>query len=434
MTNLIAHLNSKHILREIASLLLYQSIFQTSVGKAYLNLLQIIQKGDSNSAFACLSAYGNWFKSLATINQSWQDYLINSILQNDNPFSQQSQLKTYTDLPSSLRDAAKHDLSALEKIYRLESKQISEWVKTIAGINFHPLIWSIEPENHSFLAKADDWTKTIPDLAQYYKINGIGIFAQYRAFTWSNQQLIGISHPDPVKLADIVGYNDQKQTLIQNTKALLSGYLALNILLYGSRGSGKSSLVKALSNEFGVAKPDHPVSKQLKLLEVSKLELINLPTIVEKLRHLPQKFIIFVDDLSFEEDDEAFKALKVVLEGSVTSSANNVVVYATSNRRHLVREFFAERPRPKDADEIHTWDTLQEKLSFSDRFGITLTFQPANQDKYLEIVHHLASTNKLSLPTEKLEFLAKQWATRHNGFSGRTARQFINYLVSQSNL
>ena len=148
-------------------------------------------------------------------------------------------------------------------------------------------------------------------------------------------------------------------------------------------------------------------------------------------RDRAQKFIIFVDDLSFEEDDDAFKALKVVLEGSVTAKAQNVIVYATSNRRHLIREFFEDRPRPSDQDEVHAWDTMQEKLSFSDRFGLTLTFEPANQDTYLSIVHHLAQLNQIPLPKEELEFRAKQWATRHNGRSGRSARQFIDFLQGE---
>ena len=204
---------------------------------------------------------------------------------------------------------------------------------------------------------------------------------------------------------------------------MLSGYSALNILLYGSRGSGKSSLVKSLLNEYSC--------QGLRLIEVNKSQLSNLPMIVDRLRKIAQKFIIFVDDLSFEEDNDAFKALKVVLEGNVTAKAKNVVVYATSNRRHLIREYFDDRPRPKDADEIHHWDTVQEKLSFSDRFGLTLTFQPANQDTYLQIVHHLASQIKLKIDKNELEFRAKQWATKHNGRSGRTARQFINFLQGE---
>ena len=156
--------------------------------------------------------------------------------------------------------------------------------------------------------------------------------------------------------------------------------------------------------------------------------------IVDELRNVPQKFIVFVDDLSFEEDNDAFKSLKVVLEGNVTARAKNVVVYATSNRRHLIREFFDDRPRPQDADEIHNWDTVQEKLSFSDRFGLTLTFQPANQDTYLNIVHHLASQIYLKIDKNDLEFKAKQWATQHNGRSGRTARQFIDFLRGELEL
>jgi predicted AAA+ superfamily ATPase len=143
---------------------------------------------------------------------------------------------------------------------------------------------------------------------------------------------------------------------------------------------------------------------------------------------LPQKFILFVDDLSFEEDEDDYKALKVVLEGNLTARSQNVVIYATSNRRHLIREFFGDRPRPKDGDEIHAWDTVQEKLSFSDRFGLTLTFEPPDQTTYLQIVHHLANQANLGLNQDDLEFQALQWATRHNGRSGRTARQFIDFL------
>jgi predicted AAA+ superfamily ATPase len=156
-----------------------------------------------------------------------------------------------------------------------------------------------------------------------------------------------------------------------------------------------------------------------------------LPTIAERLRTLPQKFIIFVDDLSFEEEEDAFKALKVVLEGSLTARPQNVVVYATSNRRHLIREFFGDRPRPKDSDEVHAWDTMQEKLSFSDRFGLTLTFEPADQKTYLKIIHHLAAQVGISIDSADLEHRALQWATRHNGRSGRTARQFIDFLQAE---
>jgi predicted AAA+ superfamily ATPase len=219
-------------------------------------------------------------------------------------------------------------------------------------------------------------------LAAYYQQFGTGLFAQYRAFRWQSGQLSGIINPDPIEVTHLASYESQKAALVKNTEFLLAGYSALHVLLYGSRGTGKSSLVKGLLNQYS--------SSGLRLIEVSKSDLKDLSIIVEQLRDVPQKFIIFVDDLSFEEDDDAFKALKVVLEGSVTARSQNVVVYATSNRRHLIREFFEDRPRPREGDEVHAWDTVQEKLSFSDRFGLTLTFEPANQDSYLEIVQHLA--------------------------------------------
>jgi hypothetical protein len=246
------------------------------------------------------------------------------------------------------------------------------------------------------------------------------LFSEYRAFAWREGQLASISHPDRITLKELVCCDWQRDALVKNTEFLLAGYPALHVLLYGSRGSGKSSLVKSLLNEFG--------SRNLRLIEVSKSDLQDLPLIVEQLRGVPQKFIIFVDDLSFEEDDDAFKALKVVLEGNVTARSQNVAVYATSNRRHLIREFFDDRPRPRDGDEVHAWDTVQEKLSFSDRFGLTLTFEPADQNTYLTIVRHLAELAEIKLPPEDLEHRAKQWATRHNGRSGRTARQFVDFL------
>jgi predicted AAA+ superfamily ATPase len=290
-----------------------------------------------------------------------------------------------------------------------------------------PVVWYREPEPVgaemgliASIPELDNWGDAVADLAAYYRQHGTGLFAKYAAFRWQNGQLVGIADADSVKLSTLVGYEWQKDALVKNTEFLLSGETALHVLLYGSRGSGKSSLVKALLNEYS--------HRNLRLIEVSKSELPDLPKIVELLRGVPQKFIIFVDDLSFEEDDDSFKAMKVVLEGNLTARPKNVVVYATSNRRHLIREYFTDRPAPKDNNEVHGWDTMQEKLSFSDRFGLTLTFTAADQKTYLQIVQHLAAN--INISTEDLEFEALQWATRHNGRSGRTARQFIDFLNS----
>jgi hypothetical protein len=424
--------------RQAASLLLYQSVLSGEVGQAFVNLLQALRQSDSDG-LNCLYAYGSWFKALARRTQSWQDYLLTQILRDDNPFTQQAKLTEVKNLPPALIAAAQRDLQALHSLYQCSSEQLCSWVQAASQLPVAPIPWHQNQEVgrqdsvplQAKLHQLDDWADAVEVLAAYYGQFGTGLFAQYRALRWQLGQLSGIAHPDPVQLTQLVGYESQQDALVKNTEFLLAGYSALHVLLYGSRGSGKSSLVKGLLNKYS--------ERGLRLIEVSKSDLKDLPAIVEQLRDVPQKFIIFVDDLSFEEDDDAFKALKVVLEGSVTARAQNVVVYATSNRRHLIREFFGDRPRPSDGDEVHAWDTVQEKLSFSDRFGLTLTFEPANQDTYLKIVRHLAGQAAISLSQDELDYKALQWATRHNGRSGRTARQFIDFLrgelaISESTL
>lgn len=435
--------------RQAASLLLYQSVLSGEVGQAFCDLLQAFLHSDADG-LKCLHAYGRWFKALATSQQSWQDYFVSQILRDDNPFSQQAQVTPIEQLPSALIAATRQDLQVLQSLYQCSSEQLSRWVQVAVKLTVAPMAWHHQGDIGTSsgvrqsraalheqcvrekLQQLDDWGDAVEMLAEYYQQSGTGLFAQYHAFRWQSGQLIGIAHPDPIRLTELAGYESQKAALLKNTECLLAGYPALHILLYGSRGTGKSSLVKGLLNQYSdSANGDSLALGGLRLIEVAKSELKDLPILQEKLRPIPQKFIIFVDDLSFEEDDDAFKALKVVLEGNVTARPPNVVVYATSNRRHLIREFFEDRPRPHDSDEVHAWDTLQEKLSFSDRFGLTLTFEPANQDTYLHIIHHLAAQSKIPLSDNELEYRALQWATRHNGRSGRTARQFIDFLKGE---
>jgi uncharacterized protein len=413
----------RYLQRLAASLLLYRSVFHSPAGQAFLDLLQALHHSDA-SGFDALNAYGNWFRIQAAKNLSWQDWLIAEILRDENPFSCQAQQADFASLSPALVEAAKHDLQVLQSIYECSAEQLSKWVRVAGQLEAIPPIWYSENpgENRELPlhGKLPNWSNAAENLAVYYRQFGTGLFARYRAFQWRCGELTGISHPDRVTLKELVCCDWQRDALVKNTEFLLAGYPALHVLLYGSRGSGKSSLVKSMLNEFG--------DRNLRSIEVSKSDLQDLPLIVDRLRGVPQKFIIFVDDLSFEEDDDAFKALKVVLEGNITARPQNAVVYATSNRRHLIREFFEDRPRPRDGDEVHAWDTVQEKLSFSDRFGLTLTFEPANQDTYLTIVRHLAGQAGINLKLEDLEHRAKEWATRHNGRSGRTARQFVDFL------
>jgi hypothetical protein len=424
----------QYLQRQAASLLLYQSVLQGEVGIAYLDLLQAIRYTDAD-AQSCLQAYGNYFKCLAARHQNWEEYLITQILRADNPFTQLAQQQEFENLPPALVAAVQHDLQALQNLYDCSSAALSQWVQAVAHLPVSPVVWYVEQDRvagiHELpliekLQQLENWADAVKELAAYYRQFGTGLFAEYKALRWQAGQFIGIPYPDSVELSQLVGYESQKEALLKNTEFLLSGQVALHVLLYGSRGSGKSSLVKALLKEYG--------NCNLRLLEVAKSELKDLPKIVGQLRGVPQKFIIFVDDLSFEEDDDAFKALKVVLEGNLTARPQNVVVYATSNRRHLIREFFADRPSPKDNEEIHAWDTMQEKLSFSDRFGLTLTFEGADQKTYLQIIRHLAAQAEIDISQEDLERQALQWATRHNGRSGRTARQFVDFLKADLTL
>ncbi|MEB3250169.1 MAG: ATP-binding protein [Merismopediaceae bacterium] len=418
--------SSRTLYHCVSSLLLYQSVFENPIGQAFLHLLNTLHHREKEQIYnstACLQAYGVWFKLLAANQQSWQDFLIQQILWSDNPFSRQVQTQGFQHLSPAFYRAVKHDLEILQNVYRCDFPQIIQWVEIASQTLANIIPWDCENRLSNFLSDAPDWTETLEDLADHYQQNGVGLFARYRAFRWSQGQLQGVSHPDTMSLSHLVGYETAKAQLVQNTECLLHGYPALNVLLYGSRGSGKSSLIKALLTEYG--------DRGLRLIEVPQSELASLPVILESIRTVPQKFILFVDDLSFEEDNESFKALKVVLEGNITAASPNLVVYATSNRRHLVREFFGDRPRPQDAEEIQAWDTVQEKLSFSDRFGLTLTFEPADQATYLEMVQHLAQQRNLNIDVETLAFRAKQWATRHNGRSGRTAKQFIDYLQGE---
>ncbi|MEM9772491.1 MAG: ATP-binding protein [Cyanobacteria bacterium P01_D01_bin.73] len=428
-------------LQSVASLMLFPGAITGEPGQMFMGVLHSLRDASYPST-SPLESYGDWFRALAQDGRTWRAWIIDCLLKAENPFSEAAQSKDFADLPTALVTAARQDLQAMGEIAGCDDQELAQWSAAFAPRETSLPRWEgtepepVQPTGKQELEEAiaqlpltlnesQNWGEHLETLAAYYRQIGIGTYCKTRAFRWRSRQLSGISRPSAIALTDLVGYDRAKEALVRNTEFLLGGHRALNVLLYGSRGSGKSSLVKALLSEYS--------DRGLRLVEVAKDELRSLPDLVDRLSSAPDryKFIVFVDDLSFEEDDNDFKALKVVLEGSTTERPDNVVVYATTNRRHLVREYFEERPRPKDADEIHNWDTVQEKLSFSDRFGLTLTFEPANQDKYLDIVNHLASQAELDIEAEQLRFRALQWATQHNGRSGRSARQFIDYLTAE---
>ena len=249
---------------------------------------------------------------------------------------------------------------------------------------------------------------------------GFGVYAKYHMFRVDEQdQIVPVLHPDRTQLSQLVDYQRERNIILGNTSALLAGKPAANILLTGDAGTGKSSTVKAVVNELWC--------DGLRLIEIRKDQLRAIPKLLDELSDNPLKFVLFIDDLSFPKDDDDFGALKAVLEGSVTVKSPNMVIYATSNRRHIIKEKFSDR----EGDDIHRNDTIQELISLSDRFGIHVSFSKPSRETYLRIVRHLAVENNMEIPEKDLDALAERFALERGGRSARLARQFVDGLLSR---
>ena len=249
---------------------------------------------------------------------------------------------------------------------------------------------------------------------------GFCIYAKHHMFRVDeHDQIVPVLHPDRTQLSQLVDYQRERGIVLDNSKALLMGKPAANILLTGDAGTGKSSTVKAVVNELR--------RDGLRLIEIRKDQLRAIPKLLDELSDNPLKFVLFIDDLSFPKDDDDFGALKAVLEGSVTVKSPNMVIYATSNRRHIIKEKFSDR----EGDDIHRNDTIQELISLSDRFGIHVSFSKPSRETYLRIVRHLAVENNLEIPEKDLDALAERFALERGGRSARLARQFVDGLLSR---
>ena len=269
----------------------------------------------------------------------------------------------------------------------------------------------------SKLRLKDHYLHRVNNIEKY----GYGIYAKNRMFYVDAQdRIVPVHNPDRTELSQLVDYQRERQIIVDNTKALLAGKPAANILLTGDAGTGKSSTVKAVANALW--------KEGLRIIEVRKDQLRAIPAILDELSTNPLKFVLFIDDLSFLKDDDNFNALKAVLEGSVTAKSSNVVIYATSNRRHIIKEKFSDR----EGDDVHRNDTMQELISLSERFGIHVSFSKPNKETFLHIVHHLAEESGLDIPEEELDSLAERFALERGGRSARLARQFVDGMLSRN--
>ena len=416
------------------SLSIYRGLLQKDVLSKLNILLEHVL--NSNKDFSMLiNKYNEFYYSLTNNNltNSFKSYIINCIIFDNNIFSRSAEVKSLEHIDSCIKNAATNDLLCLQRIALLTADDIKNYlIENNPNWNFETEIiltlptWNFEdnpgnnPENvFEKFNTSEDWRLCIETLSNFYKENGTGIFAKYRGFIWRKEgetgSLKGIEAPDPIKISDLINYDSERAIVVKNTTSFLKGYPANNVLLYGDRGTGKSSTVKALLNEY--------YNQGLRIIELQKDFIPDFPEIIRIIKGKPLKFIIFIDDLAFEDIKENYTSLKAVLEGGLEGKPKNVIIYATSNRRHLIKETFSDRE-----DEVHGSDAIQEKLSLSDRFGITITFLSPNQNKYLDIVEGMVKNRGLVIDKEQLKKEALQWEMKYNGRSPRTAKQFVDWL------
>lgn len=311
------------------------------------------------------------------------------------------------EAPDHIYDCLMSELDVLQEVAELTKDKLCS---VLAYQGFLPAFAA------SKLRLKDHYLHRVNNIEKY----GYGIYAKNRMFYVDEQDnIVPVHNPDRTELSQLVDYERERQIVVDNTKALLAGKPAANILLTGDAGTGKSSTVKAVANALW--------KEGLRIIEVRKDQLRAIPKILDELSVSPLKFVLFIDDLSFLKDDDNFNALKAVLEGSVTAKSQNVVIYATSNRRHIIKEKFSDR----EGDDIHRNDTMQELISLSERFGIHITFSKPNKETFLKIVHHLANEHELEMPQEELDALAERFALERGGRSARLAQQFIDGLLSR---
>lgn len=379
------------------------------------NLSRFRHQSDVEAYFAAAAELLQFSCTTALTTDAVREYVIRQLL--DTPGIGQC-LDTPTVLPY-----LEHDLVVLwQEILGFD------WNGYCIRNRVLPLPGNADPRTGPFLPAYNDSVRAMvnaPDSAalcklvrQFFARYGDSQEARYAAFTWKNGALAGITHPDPLGFDGLAGLETQKAALIQNTQNFLAGAPANNVLLVGGSGTGKSSCVKATLNHFA--------ADGLKLVELAKQDIAETPLLMATLQHKKCKYIIFIDDLSFETVDEGYRELKVALEGRLEQGAANAIIYATSNRRRLVRETWADRG--EDYDEIHENDTLHEKLSLSQRFGIHLYFTILSQQEYFSVVKILLEQHGTPF-TDETAKAAARWALTYNGRSGRTAKQFVSNLL-----
>lgn len=429
--------NAKLALNSIS---IYRNLLKDKVIGSLYVLLDYVT-GEKVDLDNTADLYNDFFFKLAQSgSNSLENYIVNKIVFDENPFSIKQQFNKPYEGQKDIENAVKNDLKNLQIVARFKGRIIKDGLsKSLEDSNYKFVVnafpeWDTEKTLKSDevveyikaikekFYNSDNWDKCVDDLKNFHGNYGCGEFAKYRAFAWDHidgkEQFKGISNPDPIQLSQLIGYKDERSVVIENTLQFLKGFSSNNVLLHGDRGTGKSSTVKAILNKY--------YAEGLRMIELPKAYIVDFPEIIRNLKNRSQKFIVFIDDLVFGDNEESYTTLKSVLEGGLESRSSNILIYATSNRRHLVKEYFSDREQ--DSDELHVSDSKQEKLSLADRFGINVLFSSPDKKEYLEIVDGLANRRKIDIDKEILHREANKWEMWYNGRSARTAVQFIDWL------
>ena len=383
---------------ELSALSVFRGVLKTKPMEALVKFLCC-----DNNVQKRMELFGEFVYSLADYNYCFSDFLCSSVYEDENSYIIGTAQKA--ELPSVLIENAKRELKLLSRLTVLDEKMLC------GAMDYKGYI-------PKFINNEIDLEKSYEERIKGINRYGYGIFAASRMFRVVENEIIPVKSVDEKSVDSFIGYEEERKKVFDNTEELLEGKPAANVLLFGDAGTGKSSTVKACANYYA--------DRGLRLIELRKDQLFSLSHIMERISNNPLKFIIFIDDLSFNKNDDCFSMLKAALEGSASVKAKNAVIYATSNRRHIVKESFSDR---EESDDLHHNDTVQELMSLSDRFGLTVYFEKPNKFLYLDIVHRLAEKNGIVMDEHELDIKAEAFALNKGSRSPRAAEQFINGLL-----
>lgn len=431
--------------RDIAKLVLYRNLGENSILMKLSGIFEDFDRGDCPNAELVARIYDQIKRllDLATDygfdTNLWHNYLAFILITNENSFSMTSEKVGAND--GTVNYFAKNDFKIFKKLFDFDFSEIEEAldIDCFTIVNNYKAIGKKERMyNKNVSTKVQDISRAIEGakdendifkiVTDFYKAYGVGMFGLNKAFrivhpTNGDMQFVPINNTEDVRLNDLIGYEIQKQKIVENTEAFVAGRKANNALLFGDSGTGKSTTIKAIINEY--------YDQGLRMIEIYKHQFQDLSQVISQIKNRNYRFIIYMDDLSFEEFETEYKYLKAVIEGGLEIKPDNVLIYATSNRRHLIRETWTDRTDLENNNGMHKSDTMQEKLSLVNRFGVTINYSKPSQKEYFQIVVGLAEKNGIHMTEEELCAEANKWELSHGGISGRTAQQFINYLAGK---